>query len=102
MAMDSQGKKFVILRILQVHVCKIRGDEYIKQKMGFLAGKLKPSCFKELHGRCKHNDQLCLSKNFSIRAENAAKPAQPAQAALGPPAQKEIPKGKNVTSNSKM
>lgn len=29
--------------------------------------------------------QLCLSKNFSIKTENAAKPAQPAQAAFGPP-----------------
>lgn len=30
-------------------------------------------------------NQLCLSRNFSIRTENAAKPAQPAQAAFGPP-----------------
>ena len=29
--------------------------------------------------------QLCLSKNFSIMTENAANPAQPAHAALGPP-----------------
>lgn len=29
--------------------------------------------------------QSCLSKNFSITTENAAKPAQPTQAAFGPP-----------------
>lgn len=29
--------------------------------------------------------QLCLSKNFSITTENAAKPAHPAHAAFGPP-----------------
>jgi len=30
-------------------------------------------------------NQSCLSRNFSMRTENAAKPAQPAQAAFGPP-----------------
>lgn len=30
-------------------------------------------------------NQSCLSRNFSIRTENAAKPAQPAHAACGPP-----------------
>lgn len=29
--------------------------------------------------------QSCLSKNFSMRTENVAKPAQPTHAAFGPP-----------------
>lgn len=29
--------------------------------------------------------QLCVSKTFSMKTENAAKPAQPTHAAFGPP-----------------